>query len=104
MGQHACMAQAILDLGLDPAHLWAVDIPYSAQDRIVDRLVEMGVPRSQLDRHEYTLSLPYPQYQRQRVSKMLHRLCDKAENAGTQVDLVVLVRKHRACGRRKDRG
>ena len=93
MGQHTAMLRAMFNLGLEPGRTWAVDIPYTAQDRVVDRMVELGVPRGQIDRHQYMLAMgDYGAHQTGRVARALSRLCDNAEAAGERRSLVILVR------------
>lgn len=93
MGQHTAMLQAMFDLGLDPRRTWAVDIPYTAQDRVVDRMAQLGVPRAHIDRHQYVLAMgDYGAFQTARVSAALYRIGDAAKARGERRKLVILVR------------
>lgn len=92
MGSHCAMVRGLFALGLQPSNTWSVDTPYTAQDAVLARLHSLGVPQHQTQRHEYTLAHHYDTYQQRRVGAALRALAARAQEAGKQAQVVVLVR------------
>jgi S-adenosylhomocysteine hydrolase len=64
--------EALLALGLDPRHLYWLDIPYTAHDAVREHVRDvLGVPDANLARHDYRVLDPYAPYQRRRAVEMV---------------------------------
>jgi len=74
LGSIVPMTRALLSLGLDPGNLYWVDIPYSANRRVAERLVELGIPSENFAPADYDLEKPYAGYQLTRVTRLVRRL------------------------------
>ncbi len=78
MGQHIAMVRALFALGLSPANTTTVDIPYTANRRVVDALtLSYGIPRHQLHTHDYRLSMDYHTYQTERTQSLVLQSASK---------------------------
>ncbi len=74
LGSLVPMTRTLLRLGVDPARLYCIDIPYTANQTVQAELVRLGIPESNFAPSHYHLELQYASYQRFRVEDMAVRL------------------------------
>ncbi|MCC7177449.1 MAG: hypothetical protein IT177_03580 [Acidobacteria bacterium] len=74
LGSLVPLTRALLQLGADPARLYCIDIPYTANQAVQAELLRLGIPESNFAPSYYHLEMPYASYQRFRVEDMAVRL------------------------------
>ena len=57
--QHVAMVKDLLRLGMSPADIHCVDVPYTAHAAIVRGLLDSGIPTSNINIHDYRLAHNY---------------------------------------------
>jgi S-adenosylhomocysteine hydrolase len=72
-GNQVPQARAMLELGLEPEHLFWLDVPYTSNASVREALVDLGIPRrNMISAHDYQVLDPYAPYQRRRVQSIIH--------------------------------
>lgn len=74
LGNHVPQTQALIRLGLDPANIFWIDIPYTSTSQVREALRDMGVPKRNLLTGRFRLLDNYASYQRLRVQKFVRKL------------------------------
>jgi len=74
LGNQVPQARAMLELGVAPEDFWWLDIPYTSNAAVRERLVALGIPRSNFFPGEYRTLQPYAPYQRKRTQAALRFL------------------------------
>jgi S-adenosylhomocysteine hydrolase len=74
LGSQVRMARALLDLGIAPARMYWIDIPYTANGTVHAALLALGIPEDNFAPSYYNLELKYAAYQHERVQAMALRL------------------------------
>ncbi len=75
LGNHFPEAKALLDLGVEPAQLIWIDVPYTARPEVRGTLIdELKIPAENFHVHAFRVLDRYPPYQLRRVQKVLHEL------------------------------
>ncbi len=85
LGSMVRMTEVLMRLGAEPARIYWIDIPYTANAVVRDALVELGIPRANFADGHYHLELPYARYQRKRVQEMVLRLRQDIEDEHDRV-------------------
>jgi S-adenosylhomocysteine hydrolase len=77
LGNQIPQSKAMLELGLDPARFFWLDVPYTSNAKVREALVTMGVPRKNLIcAHDYWALESYAPYQRRRVQTLVREFLD----------------------------
>jgi len=74
LGNHVPQAKALIELGLDPAQLFWIDIPYTATPSVRSALISLNIPEPNLLCKQFHLLDKYASFQRLRVEEFLQRL------------------------------
>ncbi|MDA0183687.1 hypothetical protein OJ997_25485 [Solirubrobacter phytolaccae] len=75
LGSIVPMTRTLLELGLDPARVYWVDIPYTANATVAWALQELGIPEANFARTgDYDLTMRYAPYQHRRVTQLVAEL------------------------------
>jgi S-adenosylhomocysteine hydrolase len=76
-GNQLPQTRAMLKLGLEPGRLIWLDVPYSSNAEVREKLVDIGVPRRNLvTARDYLVLEAYAPYQRRRVQALIRDLLD----------------------------
>ena len=77
LGSQVPMTEALIRLGLGREQIYWVDIPYSANAKVRDALIALGIPARNFSKSDYHVGKPYAAYQRGRVQKLFTDLQKK---------------------------
>lgn len=77
LGSIVPMTRALTELGLDPESLYWVDIPYTANPKVVEHLRAIGIPADNFAASDYHLDQPFLRYQLRRVAQLIPLLRKK---------------------------
>lgn len=71
LGSQVAMTQALIRLGVRPADIYWIDIPYTSNRKVQAALLELGIPQKNFSESNYHLADVYSTYQRKRVQARL---------------------------------
>ncbi len=75
LGNQVPMAQALIELGLDPREIFWLDVPYTASSRVRNHLIDhCGIPADNFWVHRYRVLDPYRPYQRRRAQELVRNM------------------------------
>lgn len=74
LGNHVPQTNALIALGIAPADIHWIDIPYTATPKVRDALHTLGIPERNMQVNEFKLLDDYAPFQRLRVQRFLREL------------------------------
>lgn len=77
LGPYISRLHAMINHGMDATRCWFVDIPYSTNTDVQDKLIEMGFPGNQRAKPYNDPIAPYSRRQRERVAYVIKKLASQ---------------------------